>query len=171
MLSDKESPIGADDTIQRITDLIFTGSQPRALDLLIVLGSPTPTACYPAIEMFRAGLVPWIVVTGRGRDGARPEWQILKDALLAGGVPEDRILVEPDAVNTLDNIKLSARLIAERLGWSGLRRIGLSCKPLHARRALLTAQTHLPPGLSLSVHCPTDPMDIQPGTWWQSQQG
>lgn len=171
MLSDKESPIGADDTIQRITDLIFTCSQPRALDLLIVLGSPTPTACYPAIEMFRAGLVPWIVVTGRGRDGARPEWRILKDALLAGGVPEDRILFEPDAVNTLDNIKLSARLIAERLGWSGLRRIGLSCKPLHARRALLTAQTHLPPGLSLSVHCPTDPMDIQPGTWWQSQQG
>ena len=170
MLS-KESPFGPDDTIQRITELIFARSKPRALDLMIVLGSPNPTACYPAIEMFRAGLVPWIVVTGCGRDGALPEWQILKDALLAGGVPEKHILVERDATNTLENIKLSARLIAQQLGWSSIRRIGLSCKPMHARRALLTAQSHLPPGLSISLHCPTDPMDIQPDNWWRSQQG
>ena len=167
----EEIPIGEHDTIKRITELIFTCSPPRALDLIIVLGSPSPTSCYPAIELFRAGLVPRIVVTGSGRDAALPEWKILKDTLLEAGVPEDRILVEPDAVNTLDNIKLTARLIAEQLGWSGIRRIGLCCKPLHARRALLTAQTHLPPGLSLSVHCPTDPVDIQPHTWWQSQLG
>ena len=129
MSSFEKNHVAADDTLSRITDLIFAGSEPRAVDLLIVMGSPNATACRPAIEMFRARLVPWIVVSGRGRDDSLREWQIQKEALLAGGVPENRILVEPDATNTLENITLSARLVAERLGWTGIHRVGLCCKP------------------------------------------
>lgn len=176
-----------DDTIARITDLIFAADPRRGVDVVIVLGSPNPTASIPAQEMYHAGLTPWIVVSGHGReggshrigdgtgdsigDGAVPEWQIHRDALLAAGVPAERILVEPRATNTLENITLSAALIADRLGWANVTRVGLCCKPIHARRARLTAQSHLPPGLSLSVHCPSDPQDIQPETWWQTPLG
>lgn len=156
-----------DDTITRITDLIFAAEPPKAVDVVIVLGSPNSTASVPAQKMYHAGLTSWIVVSGHGRGEGVPEWQIHRDALMAEGVPADRILVENEATNTLENITLSAALIGDRLGWANITRVGLCCKPVHARRALLTAQSHLPSGLSISVHCPSDPQDIQPGTWWQ----
>lgn len=156
-----------DDTIARVTDLIFAAEPQRAVDVVIVLGSPNATASVPAQEMYHAGLTSWIVVSGHGRGEGVPEWQIHRDALLAAGVSADRILVENEATNTLENITFSAALISERLGWANITRVGLCCKPIHARRAWLTAQSQLPPGLSLSVHCPTDPQDIQPGTWWK----
>lgn len=160
-----------DDTIARVTDLIFAAEPPRALDVVIILGCPNSTASVPAHEMYHAGLTSWIVVSGHGRGEGVPEWQIHRDALMAAGVPADRILVENEATNTLENITLSGALIGERLGWANITRVGLCCEPIHARRALLTAQSHLPPGLSLSVHCPADPLDIQPGTWWQDPLG
>lgn len=160
-----------DDSVSRITDLIFASEPLRAVDVVIVLGSPNTTASVPAAEMYHAGLTKWIVVSGLGRDGGMPEWQIHRDALLASGVPADRILLEQAATNTLENITLSAVLIADRLGWPNIERVGLCCKPIHARRALLTARSHLPQGLCISVHCPADPLDIQPETWWQSSLG
>ncbi len=160
-----------DDSISRITELIFIASPPRAVDIVLVLGSPNPTASYPAVEMFHAGLTKWVAVTGQGRGGDIPEWQIHRDTLVAKGVPMDRILIEPHATNTLENFTLSARLIEARIGWSGIDALAVCCKPLHARRALLTARTHLPAGLSISVHCPNDPLDIQADTWWQSPIG
>jgi uncharacterized SAM-binding protein YcdF (DUF218 family) len=111
-----------------------------------------------------------VAITGQGR-GEVPEWQIHRDTLVASGVPEERILIEPQATNTLENFTLSARLIEERVGWSKIQTLALCCKPLHARRALLTARTHLPAGLSISVHCSKDPMDIQADTWWLSPRG
>lgn len=163
-------PSEFDDTIARITDLIFIASPLRPVDIALVLGSPNPTSSYPAIALFRAGMTNLVAVTGQGRGGV-PEWQIHRDTLVANGVPEGRILIEPQATNTLENFTLSARLIEERVGWSKIQTLALCCKPLHARRALLTARTHLPAGLSISVHCPKDPMDIQADTWWQSPRG
>lgn len=91
--------------------------------------------------------------------------------MIAAGVPPEAILIEPDATNTLENITFSARLIERTIGWSQVKSLALCCKPIHSRRAFLTARTHLPPGLSISVHCPNDPMDIQSNTWWQSARG
>jgi hypothetical protein len=71
----------------------------------------------------------------------------------------------------LENIVFSARLIEKHIRWSGIGTVAICCKPLHSRRALLTAQTHLPAGRSISVHCPNDPLDIQADTWWHSQVG
>lgn len=161
----------SDNIIACVTDLIFAAEPLQAVDVVIVLGSPNSTASVPAQEMYHAGLTSWVVVSGHGRNEGVPEWQIHRAALMAAGVPADSILVEHEATNILENITFSAALIGERLGWANITRVGLCCKPVHARRALLTAQSHLPPGLSLSVHCPTDPQDIQPGTWWQDPLG
>jgi uncharacterized SAM-binding protein YcdF (DUF218 family) len=41
--------------------------------------------------------------------------------MIEGAVPTERILAEPEASNTLENILFSAPLIAGRLGWSCIR--------------------------------------------------
>jgi len=46
-----------DDTIRRITELIFTESSMRPVDVAIILGAPNATAARPAVDLFRAGLV------------------------------------------------------------------------------------------------------------------
>lgn len=157
--------------IRRITEFIFVQSAPRPLDLALVLGSPTISSLVPAVDFYRAGLVPKLLIAGHGRpEQAIPEWKLYLDEAVARGVDRRDILLERRSTNTLENIRGAARIIADEIGWDRVGRLGLFCKPLHARRALLTARTHLPADVDLSVHVPRAAADIQADDWWTTER-
>lgn len=161
-----------DDTVAHITGLLFVPSADVAADLALILGAPNTSSADAALSLYQRGLTRHIMITGRGATPRGPEeWRMMESYLLSNGVDPRHIWLEKAATNTLENMRLSAALIETAFGWDNVRSVALCCKPLHARRALLTARTIFPPGVALSVACPRHPGDLQPETWWRTDTG
>ena len=64
---------------------------------------------------------------------AAPESTALHQALIAAGVPSDRILLESESKNTRDEVVIIKRMLAERR----ITQFVLITSPLHMRRSLL----------------------------------
>jgi uncharacterized SAM-binding protein YcdF (DUF218 family) len=88
-----------------------------------------------ALELFRAGRARFLVLSGGEPipvEGVASEPELLRDRLVAWGVPPERILVETASRNTRENAIESARLLAA----NGLRSVLLVTSASHAPRAL-----------------------------------
>jgi vancomycin permeability regulator SanA len=96
----------------------------RRSDVGIVLGSKVeldgrPSARLAArldktVELYRAGLFPKVIVSGGlGKEGY-DEATVMRDYLVARGVPAAALIVDSDGVNTEATAKNSAALMRER---------------------------------------------------------
>lgn len=114
----------------------------EALDAIVVLGSPlgpggrlTPILeerVAAAAALWHDGAGRHVVATGGITHGApRAEASAIAEALAAAGVPD--VIVEPSALTTADNARLTACLLAPL----GARTVWLVTQPFHGRRAAL----------------------------------
>jgi uncharacterized SAM-binding protein YcdF (DUF218 family) len=159
-------------TCDAITNLIFARDAPTPVDWAMVLGCPSITNMDPALDLYRQGLTRNILITGHGpTDAGEPEWRRYREYALARGVPASAMLIEPDARNTRDNFIFSERLLAQEAGWHSIAAMAIITKPIHARRALMTARQYFPAHVALTMLSPFDAESIQPATWWQSPHG
>ncbi len=159
-------------TRDAITELLFVRDPPRAVDLAMVLGCPQVSNMDPAIALYREGLTGRILITGHGPAGTEtPEWRLYQAYALEQGLPASALLVEPDARNTQENFTLGERLVAEQLGWDNVGSIAIVTRPVHTRRALMTARRILPDKLELVMLSPSDDGAIQADTWWRTPYG
>lgn len=97
------------------------------------LGDDTAERCVYAAWLYKHGFEMPILVTGGGLGRAAPYAQHMKDMLLAQGIPEEQIWVEPQARSTHENAVNSAALLRAR----SVRRIVLVTEAYHMRRAEL----------------------------------
>jgi uncharacterized SAM-binding protein YcdF (DUF218 family) len=119
---------------------------PSPRDALVVLGAPLRDGALSpvlaervaaAIALWRAGAAHWVVATGGVTGGAhRAEADAIAEALVAGGVPEERVIVERESRTTAENVARSAALLAA----CGARSAWLVTQPFHARRAVALAR-------------------------------
>jgi uncharacterized SAM-binding protein YcdF (DUF218 family) len=117
--------------------------EPR--DAIVVFGAPlkhdalTPILderVAAALALWRAGGGRVVVATGGVTRGARrAEADALADALIAGGVPRDAVIVERASLTTADNAALTAAALAPL----GARTVWIVTQPFHARRAAYLA--------------------------------
>lgn len=156
-----------------ITKFLFLDDPAENVDLCLVLGCPSVSNIYPAIELYKSGLAPRLLITGHGpaQDDSEPEWRVYRDIALANGVPENAILIEPKATNTLENFTLTAPVVAKEIGWSEIRKVAIATKPFHTRRALMTARTTWPPHVQFIFRPSRDRDDSPADTWWQTESG
>jgi len=160
------------DSRDALTAFLFLQDEPAAVDLCFVLGSPTVTSMRPAIDLYRAGLTPRILISGHGPRGTRePEWETHKAFALQHGVPEAAILLERRASNTLENFAFARPIVEQEIGWHNVKRVAIVGKPFHMRRALMTARKQWPARLRFIMLPSTDPIDMPADLWWQSPQG
>jgi len=127
------------------------------LDLVVVLGggmsgwenpSRPPELSGPAygrwfhgVEVFKAGRSRLLVFCGgRPREDVVSEAQVMKAMALAMAIPEDRILVETESRNTMEN----AAELAKRLPPGTGRRIGLVTSATHMWRSEKVFRKHFP---------------------------
>lgn len=108
----------------------------RRVDAIVVLGCASAARLERrtarAIELYRAGTAPLLLLSGGGR-GAEAEAAIMRRLALRAAVPEAALVVEPNSRNTWENARESARLLRRR----GLRRVLLVSDRAHLPRAAL----------------------------------
>jgi uncharacterized SAM-binding protein YcdF (DUF218 family) len=159
-------------SIDAITDFVFVLDEPNSVDLALVLGSPSISNVEPAIELYHSRQTERILISGHGpTDECDPEWSVYRSHAIAAGVPPEQILVECDARNTVENFTFSAKIIEREISWGRISRIAICCKPIHTRRAFMTARQHLPKHVQILMIPPKNPKDIQPFNWSTTARG
>ena len=119
--------------------------EPSDYDSIIVLGAQVLPDGSPsiqlrwrldkAIEMYQAHPCPIVVCGGQGGDEPAPEGQIMRELLLADGLPPDHVYSDISSVNTMENIQNAWEILSE-----------LGCeKPL-----VVTSDYHLPRALAIA---------------------
>jgi len=83
-----------------------------------------------AVELYQAGLAPYIIFTGADT-GAGCESEVMKELAVKQGVPEEKIITETKATDTITNARYSVEIMKSR-GWNSAL---LVSNPYHLKRA------------------------------------
>jgi uncharacterized SAM-binding protein YcdF (DUF218 family) len=114
--------------------------EPQTSDLIFVLGSHDLRVAERAVELYRQGLAPYILFSGkRGaltRDWTETEAERFAALAKARDIPEEKIFVEAKATNTGENIRYGHVLLLKK--GHAPRRMILVQKPYMERRTLAT---------------------------------
>ena len=139
----------------------FSSRAPAGLDYLIVLGAQVREDGPSAVLKYRLDAAAQylqendstvcIVTGGKGAAEPFPEGQGMKDYLVKAGIPEDRIIVEDKALNTVQNIQYSKALMS-----SPDAPTAIVTNNFHVTRALALARGQ---GLT-NVHAIAAPSDL-----------
>jgi len=138
-------------------------------DALIVLGDDNYTAdrAFHAAELFREGVAPVVVASGRMLRQNVSIAEVMEHDLESFGVPAASIVkLTHRAQNTREEAGEAARLIQTR-GW---KRGMVVTSNYHARRARFIFGRVLPSTVTLRVSGARD-SDFDPSRWWETRQG
>ena len=127
------------------THLIRTPLKPA--DLLFVFGTREDEALRAevACRLWCDGFFRDAIVSGGVTPGAtRSECDIIKAAMVDGGIPSTRILEEHQAMNTGENVIFSLPVIEAALGRSNIRSVICLGNSWTARRYPMTLHRHWP---------------------------
>ena len=115
-------------------------------DVILVLGcnigSPEqPSPCMTAraghaADLYRQSLAGYVIATGGPTYPGTTEASQLARLLERDGVPAEHVVLEDRALNTIQNVRYSAEIMAEH-GWDSAI---LVTEPFHIRRATLVAE-------------------------------
>jgi uncharacterized SAM-binding protein YcdF (DUF218 family) len=103
------------------THLITTPIKPA--DLLFVFGTreDVDRRLDEAFRLWREGYFRWSIVSGGVTPGSKlSECEIIKSAMVARGIPPERILEEHRAMNTGENVIFSLPIIEAAIGRSNI---------------------------------------------------
>ncbi len=142
-----EEALADAETIWRFMQL---GHTPMAADLMLVFGTNDLRVATLAADLYHQGLAPLVLTTGGiahhgdllATPWDRPEAVEFAEEMARRGVPAERILIEPCATNTAENVRFSRVMIEGR----GLRprHAVVVVKPFMQRRVLATMAIHWP---------------------------
>jgi uncharacterized SAM-binding protein YcdF (DUF218 family) len=127
------------------THLIETALEPA--DLLFVFGTreDVELRVEKACRLWRDGYCRSVIVSGGMTPGADvSECEVIKSAMVARGVPAEKILEEHRALNTGENVIFSLPVIDAALGLTGIRSVICLGNSWTARRYPMTLQRHWP---------------------------
>jgi len=141
------SDLPSDADIARINTEHLISTPLKAADLLFVFGQRRGDRLIAekAVELWQRGLFRHAIVSGGATQGnPRTECSIIKDGMVAGGVPAELILEEHRASNTGENVLFSLPLIDAALGRKNITSVICLGKICTARRYPMTLQRHWP---------------------------
>ena len=122
---------------------------------------------FHAAELYRTGLAPVVVASGRMLRAKTGMAEIMENDLESFGVPAASIVpFSHRAENTLDEAQALAGFIAQR-GW---KRILIVTSNYHARRAQFIFGRVVSPSISVQVSGAHD-SEFDPSHWWESRMG
>ena len=125
--------------------LIRTPLKPA--DLLFVFGTREDVGrrVDEAFRLWREGLFRWSIVSGGVTPGSGlSECEIIKAAMVARGIPPERILEEHRSTNTGENVVFSLPIIEAVLGLKNIRSVICLGNSWTARRYPMTLHRHWP---------------------------
>lgn len=161
-----------DEQAQQITrQLDVVTSLPRSLDVLFVSGTRLTQPALLAADLLTREIARHVVLTG-GKNPA--SGMIEADAhlaiLLGKGIARDRIIVESESTNTLQNVTWALPKLFERIPPDSISSVGVVAKWYHCRRAMMTLKRHLPMKVKLFA-VTYEPGGIARDNWWTTPEG
>jgi uncharacterized SAM-binding protein YcdF (DUF218 family) len=159
----------------RVPLLRFTGEfwivddAPEASDVIIVLSGDNYDAVRAsrAAALFRAGLAPHVVATGRALRSYATTTDLMKHDLVEHGVPTAAII---PLTHHADDTREEAVAVSEFVASHGWKKILLVTSNYHTRRAEYIYERTLPPGTQLRVISAPD-TEYDPQSWWRTREG
>ena len=119
----------------------------RPADLLFVFGTreDVERRVDEACRLWREGCFRWAIVSGGVTPGSPlSECAVIKSAMVARGIPAEKILEEHRAMNTGENVIFSLPVIDAALGLKNIRSVICLGNSWTARRYPMTLQRHWP---------------------------
>lgn len=146
--------------VETLFDFNQMHHEPRPCSVGIGLGSHDPNVPTYAAELFHQGMFPLLVFTGANAPTTvkrfpRGEAVHFREIAIEHGVPADAILIETQARNTGDNVKLTRQLLADH--GVIVDSICLICRPYQQRRAYATCLELWP---QVDVICASRPLPL-----------
>jgi len=122
--------------------------EPEEADIAFDFGGQFLESAYIAADLFRRGMVRFVLVSGGYNKITRAnETETHRAVLLAEGVPPERIIIENEATNTYENALLSLQKVKEQLEPASIKSVVAITKWYHARRAVMTLKRNWPEGI------------------------
>ena len=158
------------------TEFIFREDIPERSDIIFIPGSEEGALAVRAAELWKQGLAPVILPSGKyakltghlkQHTEYASEWEYLKVGLQEQGVPESAIWKEDQATFTYENA-LRSRKVTDRAGLE-VRKAILCCQAYHAGRALLYYQICFPE--TEFFVCPVVTKGISKDNWYRTEEG
>jgi hypothetical protein len=138
-------------------------------DVIVVLSDDNYSGdrAFHAADLYRAGLAPQIVASGRLLRPYAGLAEIMERDLKSDGVPAASIVKFPHrAANTREEAEALTGLVASR-GW---KRVLVVTSNYHARRTRFIFSRVFRPGITLRVSAARD-SGFDPSHWWESRLG
>src|SRR5262245_61139651 len=155
---------------------LVVSEEPKSSDAIVVLAGGEPSRAFKAVELYKAGLAPFVLLTSEPtpsifervkRDGIQlvPTYENYMRILEGYGVPRDRILrIEEPAVDTAAEMQRIADFTRKK-EW---HRLIVVTSNFHTRRSRLVGRYVLFPEIEFVVVAAPDD-SFKPETWWKSQ--
>jgi uncharacterized SAM-binding protein YcdF (DUF218 family) len=125
----------------------LVGTPIKPADLLFVFGTRQDVTerVDEACRLWREGYFRWAIVSGGVTAGSHlSECAIIKPAMVARGIPAEKILEEHRAMNTGENVIFSLPVIDTALGLTNIRSVICLGNTWTARRYPMTLHRHWP---------------------------
>jgi uncharacterized SAM-binding protein YcdF (DUF218 family) len=125
----------------------FVSTPIKPADLLFVFGTreDVELRADEAVRLWREGLFRWSIVSGGMTPGSQlSECEIIKTAMVAWGIPPERILEEHGAMNTGENVIFSLSVLETAIGLKNIQSVICLGNSWTARRYPMTLHRHWP---------------------------
>lgn len=135
-------------------------------DAIVAISGDTGPRVVAAVDLWKKGYAGVIVFSGGSLDPrSAPSAELMKRQAVGLGVPEDRIVLEPQAATTQEN----ARLVAQVMKDAGLRSAILVTSPYHQRRASMHFKREFDREGLTFIDRPAEDPRWSKSRWWMSE--
>jgi hypothetical protein len=143
----REKCVDCLDEVNQLWNYLVVSDPPATADVIFVFGSQDLRVADWAAELFLDNHAPTILVTGsygRMTRGVfeKPEALIFRDRLVRSGIPNNAVICEPRATNTLENVRYGLMVLRHR--GVNIRSALLVAKGFVTRRCVATFAAEQP---------------------------
>jgi uncharacterized SAM-binding protein YcdF (DUF218 family) len=162
--------------LRAVGGFLIVSEEPRGSDAIVVLAGGEPSRAFKAVELYKAGLAPFVLLTSEPtpsifekarRDGIQlvPTYENYMRILEGYGVPRERIhRIEEPIFDTAAELQRIADFTKQK-GW---HRLIVVTSNFHTRRSRLVGRYVFAPDIDFAVVAAPDD-SFKPETWWKSQ--
>jgi len=146
-MGDRRTRLPSEAEIAEISAMHLIDTPLKPADLLFVFGTREDVGrrVDEAARLWREGMFRWSIVSGGVTPGsALSECGIIKAAMVARGIPPERILEEHRSTNTGENVIFSLPILESALGLNNIHSVICLGNTWTARRYPMTLQRHWP---------------------------
>ena len=145
--------------LPQIYKYLDVSEPPQKADVLVVLGGSYGRRETFAVELYKEGYAPRILVSGGDDESLQQGLSIIRES----GIPENALLVNDQATSTYDEAQQVLDLLLQTDAKSAL----IVTDPFHTRRALATYK-HVFQGHNITLTIVSPDENIDPNSWWIS---